>query len=598
MRRVSSRRVQASSTETFPAPSQGWVQSGNIVTAPREAAERLDNFIPTAQGARVRGGCRSYADIGAPVVQLFSYSSGGVNDLFAGTASALFDVDRVALGGANTFGDVEGLTSGDWSGAQIASAGGQFLVTVNGADFAHFWNGATWNPITGEAVFDLPFDAQSAPFSVGQTVTGGTSGATSQILGIVKTSAAAGTLRLGAITGGPFQDNEALTDGLSGAAVAAGAGAAGSTVAITGVTTSSLSQVWLFKERLFFVEGDTTSYWYLPVESIGGVATEVDLGSVFARGGSLLFGTTWSLDSGAGLDDVCLFVSDQGEVAVYEGSDPSNAANWSLVGVYEIGQPLNKHAYFKAGGDLAVLTKDGIIPISEALQKDRAALQSVAVSYPIEDAWRNAIAGATRDYPVSVSLWQSQTLLLVGTPALFQNLNVSFMANARTGAWGRITGWDVRCSEVSGDTLYFGSENGKVYEADAGGSDDGTAYSGFYVPKFSASAQMRSANSVGITYRATGEAALMLEAMADYKVTDLAVPEPLTAAEGATWGSGVWGQFVWGSGNETDTFTAWQSASANGYSLAPAVAVSLNQSTKPEFEVLMTRLRSERGYPL
>lgn len=597
LKRAHNTRSRVSRTETFPAPSRGWIQSGNITASPLDGAERLDNFIPTAQGARMRGGSTEYADIGATVVRMFSYQSGEIVDFFGSTADKIYDVDRINAGGSNAFGDVEGLTSGDWSAAQISTAGGQFAVAVNGSDYMQYWDGTDWNPVTDEAIFDLGFDAETGAFEVGETVTGGTSGATAEIHGIVKTSATEGTLRLGAITG-TFQDNEAITDGATGAATVAGTSSAGSTVSVTGVDTSTLSQVWLFKERLFFVEGNTPSFWYLPTESIGGAATEFNLGSVFARGGSLLFGATWSLDSGAGLDDVCIFVSDQGEIAVYEGSDPSSATTWSLVGVYDIGKPLNKHGFFKAGGDLAILTEDGIIPVSEALKKDRAALQTVAVSYPIEDAWKSAIANRTGNYPISVSLWQSQTLLLVGTPETEGGSSVSFAANARTGAWARIIGWDVRCSAVVDDQLYFGNEAGQILSADTGGTDDGTAYSAFYVGKFSPSDTLRSANTVSITYRALNDLNLDLDAMSDYNVGDQGVPQPIGQDEFATWGTGVWGTFIWGNTGSTTTFSKWQSAYANGYSLAPSVALTSNQTAPPVFEILMSRVRSEQGYPL
>src|SRR6056297_428438 len=134
IRRGGNSRAQVSRTETFPAPSGGWVQSGNITTASLQTAEVLDNFIPTAQGARMRGGSSEYADIGSAVVRMFGYSSGGNDNFFAGTETAIYDVDRIVGGGSNAFGDVEGLTSGDWSAAQISTAGEQFVVAVNGSD--------------------------------------------------------------------------------------------------------------------------------------------------------------------------------------------------------------------------------------------------------------------------------------------------------------------------------------------------------------------------------------------------------------------------------------------------------------------------------
>lgn len=595
LKRASNARARVTRLETYPAPSGGWVQSGNIVTASANQAEVLDNFIPTAQGARFRGGAQEYADIGASVVRMFSYASSGATDLFACSANAIFDADRINIGGSNTFAEVEGLVSGDWAAAQISTAGGQFLMAVNGADHAHYWDGTDWNPISSVAVNGLGFDAQTAAFTVGETLTGGTSGATAEVLSITKTSATAGVLKLGTITG-TFQDNEAITDGVTGAATVNGTATADSAITITGVATSALSQPWLFKERFFFVEENTSSVWYLPVESIGGAASEINLGSVFRLGGSVLFGATWSLDSGSGLDDVCVFVSDQGELAVYEGSDPGSASTWSIVGVYEIGRPLNKHAFFSAGGDLAILTDDGIIPMSEALKKDRAALQSVALSYPIEDAWKAAIANTTSTYPISASLWQSQTMLLIGTPAKSGGVNVSFAANARTGAWGRITGWDVRCSTVAADQLYFGNDAGQVMAADVGGTDDETAYTGVYVGKFSDGQVLRSANDVGLTYRGAEEVDFTLEVMADYSVKDIPPPTAINTVDTSSWGTGIWGTFTWGSTDVKATFTAWQSAYANGYSLAPALAITSNQTSKPSFEILVSRVRSESGY--
>lgn len=508
--RTGEQRVARTRTDTFPAPTRGWVQSGNLVAASPDQAEVLDNFIVTAQGARLRGGKASQGDLGAPVVRLFVYQSGDNLTLFGATETDVFDVSDIAGGAVKA-----STTSGDWSTTQISTPGGQFLVGVNGDD-----TGFTYN---GSAFSDL---------------------------------------------------------------------------ALTGVAEDALSQVWLFKERLFFVEKGTQSVWYLPVESIGGTASEIDLGSVFRRGGNLLFGATWSLDSGSGLDDVCLFVSDVGEIAVFEGTDPGSASTWALVGVYDIGKPVNKHGFFKAGGDLAIVTQDGIIPVSAALQKDRAALQVDAISYPIEDAWKSAILNGDSAFPVSATLWQSGTLLLVGTPATDAGLPVSFASNARTGGWSRITGWDVRCSAVFGDRLYFGSNDGKVYLADSTGTDDGQQYTGVYVPKFKYSDTLNSVNSVGLTYKSVQPIDVSLSAFADYNVDRSPPPPTAPIDEYDVWGTGVWGSFVWGSRAEVRTYTTWQSAYANGYSTASGVSVTINQTAPIPFEIIVTRLRHESGYAL
>lgn len=579
----------------YPAPTKGWVQAGNIATASPDQAEVLDNWFPTAQTARLRGGSTVHADIGSASVRQLMVYSGTEDTLFSATDTGIQNATRINLGGA-AFDDVAGLTSGDWSAAQMTTSGGRFLVAVNGADFMQFWDGTRWLPVSTVAVNNLGYDALVTAFAVGQVVTGGTSGATATITGITQTSATAGTLRLAAITGGPFQDNEALTSA-SGAATANGASAAASlAVTITGLATTALSQVWQFKRRLFFVRKDTLSAWYLPVTSIGGALVELPLGSVFRNGGTLLFGAAWSLDSGSGLDDVCVFVSSNGEIAVYEGTDPASVTDWSLRGVYEIARPLNKHAYFKAGGDLAILTEDGIVPLSEALQRDRAALQSIALTAPIEDAWKAAVARRTADFPVSVALWQDQGQLVIGVPG---TTSTAFVANAKTGAWCRYTGWDVRCVAVANNALYFGTSTGKVMQGETTGSDNGVQYTASYVPKFSegGTPQKKSVNYAGLTFKANGTPNFAMKAFADYQAGAAATPEPGTSASGSTWGTGVWGTFSWGSDSSTTTYTKYRAIYALGTSVTLGVYVTSLQTATPTFEILSASMRYELAAP-
>lgn len=586
--RARNARVPVTRDVTFPAPTKGWVQSGNITTAGPDQAEVLDNFFPTAQGARLRGGSTEYADIGAAVVRLMVYSS-STDELFASTANGIYDADRISGGGTN-FADVAGMASGDWSTTQTATAGGSFLVMANGADLIQYYNGSTFNPINTANVNTINYTGRTGAIATGVTVTGGTSGATATILSVVQTSATAGALRLGTITGA-FVSGEALT-WAGGGATSSGLASVASSITITGVPTSDLTQVWLHKTRLFAVEKNSLSAWYLPAASIGGAASELPLGAIFKKGGTLMFGASWSLDSGAGLDDVCIFVTSNGEIAVYEGDDPSDANDWRLTGVYEVSRPLNKHSFFKAGGDLAILTEDGIIPVSEALRKDRAALQAVAISYPIEDAWKSAVANRSTDYPITPTLWQSQALLMIGVSGAG---GVAYVANARTGAWCRYTGWDVRCGAVANDSLYFGSNGGKVMRGQNGGADDGVAYTGRYVPKFTEAGArgVKVANHAGVTVKATESPEFRMTCFANYEIGTYPVPTPLAAESGDVWGTGVWGTFVWGSGAAEYAFTKWKTVRASGYSLAPVVVVTSNQASLPAFEILATRLRFE-----
>lgn len=75
----------------------------------------------------------------------------------------------------------------------------------------------------GVGVMALPYDAETADFTEGAVLTGGTSGATADILRVIATTGTTGTLWLHNIVG-DFEDDEALTDdnGTPGSATANG----------------------------------------------------------------------------------------------------------------------------------------------------------------------------------------------------------------------------------------------------------------------------------------------------------------------------------------------------------------------------------------
>lgn len=369
-----------------------------------------------------------------------------------------------------------------------------------------------------------------------------------------------------------------------------------SSPSITGVATANLSFVWSHKRRLWFVEGGRLSARYLPVNQFAGAASEFPLDGVFRLGGALLFGGTWSQDSGDGLDDLAVFVTTEGEIAVYRGTDPSSAQNWSLVGVYVIGRPLNKNAWFRAGGDFVILTEDGIVPVSEALRKDRAALQAEAITAPIEDLWQRAIANRNRAFNFSVSLWSTQTNLFIGTPDLGGETRV-LVANTRTGAWATITGWDVQCSAIFQDRFYFGTGGGLVVQGDVEGADQGRPYSARYVPKFQelGTADTKVACHARILARATERVQPRLVAFSDYTIGQFAAEFDAPAPVGAVWGSSIWGSAIWGGGLQQRAFFDWQAVSAQGFSIAPALIIGSNSGVRPTFELTGVVMRYEMG---
>jgi len=232
-----------------------------------------------------------------------------------------------------------------------------------------------------------------------------------------------------------------------------------STISITGVTTTSLSNITLFKNRIWFIEKNTLKAWYLPTSSVGGAAQVLDLSSVAKYGGHLVDLDTWTIDAGYGVDDNLVFVTSNGEVIVYRGTDPSSAATWALAGIWKLGSPIGNRAMLKWAGDLLILTYDGLLPLAQSLQSSRLDPR-VALSNKIQ----GAIAAATSAYGGNHAAVGWQVVYSAKNNAVWINVPVEigkqqqYVMNTITTSWCNFTGWAANCWEIFKDDAYFGGD--------------------------------------------------------------------------------------------------------------------------------------------
>ena len=231
-----------------------------------------------------------------------------------------------------------------------------------------------------------------------------------------------------------------------------------------GMSTSKFSNITLFKNRLWFIEKDTLRAWYLPTLAIGGQAEYIDMSSIAKFGGHLVDLDTWTVDAGYGVDDNLAFITSNGEVIVYRGTDPASAATWALAGVWKLGSPIGTKAMLKYGGDLLILTYDGLMPMAQSLQSSRLDPR-VALSNKIQ----GAIAQATSQYGSHTSTgWQiyysaKNNAVWINVPVQ-DDLQEQYVMNTITTSWCRFKGWGAYCWETFNDNPYFGG-NGFVARA-------------------------------------------------------------------------------------------------------------------------------------
>ena len=369
------------------------------------------------------------------------------------------------------------------------------------------------------------------------------------------------------------------------------------TPAITGTVTSSWSHIWSYANRIFGVKKNSLTAVYLGVDVIGGATTDFPLGGVFKLGGELLFGATWSVDSGEGLDDLCVFVSDLGEVAVYSGADP---ASWSLQGVYKIGKPMGKRAWFKAGGDLVIATDDGLVPLSAAVSKDRVALQQAAVSFPIEEFWLNQTA-TRKSIEWQCATWPQKQMLIVATPTYGGASAQVLVVNMRTGAWTVFKGgYDCRGIAQFGESLYFGTSGPTVFEAESGASDNGANYTCRAAGLFTsvkAPALQKISKLMRGTFLSSYQAiypqfSVSTDLNTQWPTPPSSAPEPESSG---LWGTAEWGAFVWGGSTNVYRNRDWQSVDGVGDFISWQCQVTLGNTAPPDIELYAVDYVYETG---
>jgi hypothetical protein len=335
-----------------------------------------------------------------------------------------------------------------------------------------------------------------------------------------------------------------------------------STPALTGLTTTSIIHVFQYLERLFFIEKDSLSAWYLAAGAAGGALTEFDFASLASKGGFLLAGGTWSLDSGQGLDDVAVFVTSEGEVFVYRGTDPSSASTWEKLGTYQIGKPIGRRCLLKIGGDLCIITQNGVFPLSAILSSSNAKDKRLAVTDRIETAFNDA----SRDYRDLLGwegiFYPARSAVLFNIPTIDEAEAKQYVMNSTTKAWCEFDSWDAMCFAVFNEDLYFGGDD-TVYKAWTGTADNGVDIQTDAKEAFSkyGSDQQKKCTLYRPILSVNGSIAYLTGLDVDFKDTNITGSAEYTVTSGGQWDVSNWDEAFWQANLEV--VRQWQSPKEN-----------------------------------
>lgn len=575
---------------SFPVPTAGLISNRNLAIPSGQAVPPgsvlQENWFPTASGAILRRGKTRLATIagGLEVRSAFEYVIGTTKRLFAAVNTGIWEVTS-----GTPVSVYSGMTDGAWVTLQFSTPGATFLIGVNGVDTGFIYDGTTFWPYVAGGVSSLGVASVPVAWVPGVTITGGTSGATATI---VRT--ATGILYIRTITG-TFQNGETLTGSAAGSTTV-NAVAALVAPGVTGLASSNMAYVWAYKQRLFFVRKNTLDVYYLPVDVVGGTAVVLPLGGVFEKGGSLLFGQNWSLDSGGdgGLSEQCIFVTTEGEVAAYQGLAPDDVDTWGKVGVYQIGKPLGKRAFIRAGGDLVIATSIGFIPLGQAIRRDYAALGQVAISKPIADDWAVAVTDrGTANW--QAQLWGEGKMALVAPPTTADYPAVIFVSNSDTGAWCKFTGWQASSMTTFNGKLYIGGLAGAVSQGMTGGIDETMPYTGIMAPLFNdlrGPANRKIAAFAKLVTRSAFAFEAKVTARFDWDLTRPAAPDAPTLPAASLWDLGLWDISTWNAERGTVIQQPQQSVGGSGYAATVMIQVTSAAAAPLDAEII----RIDFGY--
>ena len=348
-----------------------------------------------------------------------------------------------------------------------------------------------------------------------------------------------------------------------------------------GLTPADLIGVYAFKNRLFFIEENSASFWYAGLSAVTGGLTEFKLDEVHPEGGKLIAMGSLTHDGGTGPDDFAVYVMESGSVIIYAGTDPGDAANWSLVGIYNIGAPVGRRPVLKVGADLIVITADGYIPLLPFLRTDRSN-RALAVSDNISGAVNDVVRDHAGTFGWQSVLYPRGNMALFNAP-LIEGVNAvahQHVINTVTGAWCRFTGQNAASLAVHADELYFGGTGGVVFKADTGLNDNGANIRSDGETAFNFLASRGRRKIVRMARAIIGSDAdltISIGVAVDFQDALPQFQAVIVTSEGAEWDVGTWDTAEWagGLGIKND----WQTVGVIGTS----VALRIRTQTSAQF---------------
>lgn len=318
--------------------------------------------------------------------------------------------------------------------------------------------------------------------------------------------------------------------------------------------------VTVHKQRVWFVLRDDDNAYYGGTAAIFGAFTLFTFGAKMPHAGDLRGIWTWTMDGGDGIDDYLIAVGRGGDLMVYQGYNPADQANWSMVGSWFIGEaPESRRLATNYGSEMYILSVFGITNLRDLLQG--AAVNEIRVSPSAKiNRFMRTDMEASKDFQGwAIEINPEDGFMQVILPAPLTGVYAQYNQNLNTKAWGFWENVPIICATTWDGDYFMGGEDGKIYIYD--GEYDGTTYDGTlgtpiyfrtltsfqpYGPH-GTHKRVSHIRTIGILSSAVE---FNVAPVYDYAIeTSLPSTNPVSGATGATWfpgvNSGIWDADQW-----------------------------------------------------
>lgn len=563
-------------TVSVPAPIGGINARDALAAMAPTDAITASNWFGTPSYVAIRNGEVLWASgLPSDVETVMAYNGLTSRKLFGVSGNSIYDITAQGAVGAAI---VTTLGNSRLQHQMFNAGGGNVLVWANGAVTPQRYDGGVQGSltllgtITPGAGYATPGTYTAVPLLGG---TGTLGKATIIVAGGVVTSVAVTTAGSGYVVGDVLTASNTNLGG-SGAGFSIPVAQVGgwSVMVISGVglTVSNLITSTVFKQRVWYIENNSMNVWYAGILSFQGVLTQLPLGQIFKKGGTLMQMATWTIDNVSGIDDYAVFITTEGEVAIYQGYDPAQVSTWSLVGVFNIGRPIGRRCYTKYAADIIVITADGATPLSKAMLTDRT--QSDAqLTDKIANAINTDVGSFNANFGWGVIDYPLGNKLIINVPDQLNTIMHQWVMNSVAKSWWRFDAWNANCWELQQDALYYGGKT-KVFLADVGTNDAGSAITVDCKPAFSyfnLPGKLKNFLMARAIFQASANIAPVITLNVDFN--DVINPAPPFISGGlAPWDTSPWDVTPWGDSSPSISLKNWQGVVGLGYAASGRIS--------------------------